>query len=81
MHLIRYSVDCQYCFGKYIPFIVLCYHYPKQKKKSFDSPHVHLDFSGMAMVDRAEIEALEPFIKEKVQHQMTQVIIHTSTLY
>ena len=60
--------------------IVLCYHCPK-RKKIIDSPHVHLDFSGMAMVDRAEIEELEPFNKEKVQHQMTQVIIHTSTLY
>ena len=41
-------------------------------KKVIDSPHVHLDFSGMsnslAMVDRAEIEQLKPFLKEKARH-------------
>ena len=79
MLLIRYSVGCQYRFSKYIPYYCFMLSLSKTKK-IIDSPHVHLDFSGMAMVDRAEIEELEPFIKEKVQHQMIQVIIHTSTL-
>ena len=37
--------------------------------------------NSLGMVDRAEIEQLEPFLKEKVRQQMTQTIIHTSTLY
>ena len=36
---------------------------------------------SLALVDRAEIEQLEPFLKEKAWQQMTQAIIHRSTLY
>ena len=36
---------------------------------------------SLALVDRAEIEQLEPFLKEKTRQQMIQVIIQTSTLH
>ena len=55
-------------------FIVL-----SKTKTIIDSPHVHLDFSGvsnsLAMVDTAEIEQLEPFLKEKARQQMTQTLL------
>ena len=36
---------------------------------------------SLAMVDRAEIEQLELFLKEKARQQTTLVIIQTSTLH
>ena len=83
MLLIRRNVDHQCRLEKCITFITLSYYCLKQE--IIDSPHVHLDFSGMnnslAMLDRTEIEKFEPFLKEKAQKQMIQAIIHTSILY
>ena len=74
-------MDHQCRLEKCITFITLSYYCLKQE--IIDSPHVHLDFSGMnnslAMLDRTEIEKFEPFLKEKAQKQMIQAIIHTGT--
>ena len=87
MLLIRCSVECGLSMSSWEIYTFLLFYaiiVQNKTKKSFTA-HMYMFFSEMndslAMVDRAEIEQLELFLKEKAQQQMTLVIIQTSTLH